>query len=333
MTCKFNLISEEFIRATLVSGSTQRFSLSGLLAALMRDEIAAFPALRPHQRHAWHAFLAQVGALALLAAGRPEPAEKVEEWAQLLRNLAPDQLDDAPWRLVSPLTRPAFLQPPVPNGKDLKHTADTPDALDMLVTAKNHDLKQQVMDSAALDDWLFALVTLQTMEGFLGAGNYGISRMNGGFANRSALGIAPPGGPGAHLRRDIRRLIELREQIPAHAGFPSSGGLATDRRAQHYLAHFDQLVDRTFFPDLWEEFEPDDADARRRARSRWVQRILKTAEGLLHEANESASKAVGRRYRSWARAESLFHGAARKNEHISPHLSSRPQESASVAAT
>jgi CRISPR system Cascade subunit CasA len=530
MTCKFDLLSEELIRVTVSSGGDHRLSLSGLFAALMRDEVAAFPALRPHQRHAWHAFLVQLGALALLSVGRPQAPETEDEWRQLLSGLTHGE--DAPWRLVSPLDRPALLQPPLPSGTEdqLKRVVDTPDALDMLVTAKNHDLKQEVMTGGAVEDWLFALVTLQTMEGFLGAGNYGISRMNAGFGNRAALGIVPPGGPGAHVRRDIGRLLEFRGQIPGHAGFPASGGLAlvwlvpwdgktslkpseldpyyieicrrvrlvvnaarlqtrfagsqvpriapfeggvtgdpwapvltdangvqkvltvdaqgfgyqrmvqlmfrgeisasrvepsplqivassdateglslvaraltrgqgktegyherrvrisnrvrrsfmrledaepvakaaqdrvmiagqiqrrvlrpallalfengpetidfrkdgADRRAQDFLAHFDQLVDRDFFPDLWEEFESDDVEARHEARGRWVRGLLKTAEGLLREANESASKAIQRRYRSWARAQTVFHGAARRNEHISPHLAARSPEKPSV---
>jgi CRISPR system Cascade subunit CasA len=218
MTFDYDLLSNELIRVTVNSGGNYHSSLPGLFAALMRDEVTAFPGLRPHQRHAWHAFLVQLGTLAILRMSRQQAPETEEEWRQLLRGLARDHPDNFPWRLVSPLNEPAFLQAPVPNGTEeqLKHIVSTPDALDMLVTAKNHDLKQEVMSGGAIEDWLFALVTLQTMEGFLGAGNYGISRMNGGFANRPSLGIAPPGGPGAHVRRDISRLLELRGQIPGH---------------------------------------------------------------------------------------------------------------------
>ena len=67
----------------------------------------------------------------------------------------------------------------------------TPDDLDILVTAKNHDVKQAVALGCAPDDWMLALVDLQTMAGFLGAGNYGIARMNGGFSARPCLGLAP----------------------------------------------------------------------------------------------------------------------------------------------
>ena len=94
--------------------------------------------------------------------------------------------------------------------KDFKNTVSTPDDLDMLVTSKNHDLKSEVAEQAGTDDWIFALVTLQTTEGFGGAGNYGISRMNGGLGNRSAFALAPSElEPGVHLRRDIEALLEF----------------------------------------------------------------------------------------------------------------------------
>ncbi len=193
----------------------------------MDDRISAFPALRAHQRHAWHAFLSQLGAIALHAAGVADPPTEEAAWCGLLRGLTHDDPDDDAWHLVTPPGRPALLQPPVPDGfAGLKKLTTTPDGLDMLVTAKNHDLKQAVMAEAAPEDWLFALLTLQTMEGFLGAGNYGISRMNGGFANRAALGIAPPGGVGAHVRRDILRLRAERRTIAERYGYAADGGTA-----------------------------------------------------------------------------------------------------------
>ncbi|OAS24028.1 hypothetical protein [Methylobacterium platani] len=196
-------------------------SLSGVLAALARNKIDAFPALRPHQRHAWHAFLVQLGALALIRAGRDAMPEDEASWCGLLRGLTPDFPGDEPWCLVTPPDKPALLQPPIPGGlKDLKNAVPTPDALDMLVTSKNHDLKSEVMMAAEPDDWLFALVTLQTTEGFLGAGNYGISRMNGGFANRPAFSIAPAEGTMSQVRRDVEALVARRqtdEPSPVHA--------------------------------------------------------------------------------------------------------------------
>ena len=66
-----------------------------------------------------------------------------------------------------------------------------PDELDVLITAKNHDLKRSAGRPGAAQDWIFALVSLQTGEGYGGSGNHGIARMNGGSSSRLMLGLAP----------------------------------------------------------------------------------------------------------------------------------------------
>ena len=168
-----------------------------------------------------------MGAIALHRAGLDgEPPDAADDWASLIRGLTAEYEDDAPWHLVvDDLTRPAFLQPPATSVdliKDYKNVVATPDELDMLVTAKNHDIKGAVAEEAGVDDWLFALIALQTTEGFGGAGNYGVSRMNGGLGSRPAFSLAPAGGPGAHVRRDIQSLInqpaKLLAEYPAEAG-------------------------------------------------------------------------------------------------------------------
>ena len=68
---------------------------------------------------------------------------------------------------------------------------ETPDALDLLITSRNHDLKQAVARRADPEEWIFALVSLQTGEGFGGAANYGIARMNGGSSSRAMMALAP----------------------------------------------------------------------------------------------------------------------------------------------
>jgi CRISPR system Cascade subunit CasA len=100
------------------------------------------------------------------------------------------------------------------------------DALDMLVTSKNHDLKGARLRRAEPDDWLFALVSLQTQEGFLGAGNYGISRMNGGFASRPGVGVAPVGSWGVRWAADTRVLLSQRDVIAEQHSMAGEGGHA-----------------------------------------------------------------------------------------------------------
>lgn len=104
------------------------------------------------------------------------------------------------------------MQCPSPGGLgDYRKAVETPDDLDVLVTAKNHDVKRSIAVVAEPEDWIYALVSLQTMAGFLGAGNYGIARMNGGFSARPCLGLAPAdGGLGAHFVHDVRHMLVRR---------------------------------------------------------------------------------------------------------------------------
>ncbi len=191
-------------------GQVHRGSLFAVFAALARGDAWSFPALRPHQREPWHAFTVQVAALALLRAGTDVLPGSEDAWRDLLYGLTPDQPEA--WELVvDDWSKPALLQPPtkVPTDRAAyRNRLPTPDALDMLVTSKNHDLKQERMADASDEEWLFALVTLQTTEGFLGAGNYGVSRMNGGFANRMSFSVRPgTGGAGAAFRWDVSRVV------------------------------------------------------------------------------------------------------------------------------
>ena len=211
----YNILTEPIIR--YVGDSPKLGALPGVLSALMRDEVIAFPALRPHQRHPWHAFLVQLGALAIYNSGSSEIPREASDWLRLIRNLTPDFKNDEPWHLViDDIAKPAFMQPPASSGErlsDYKSTVITPDQLDMLVTSKNHDLKSAVALSGGPDDWLFALISLQTQEGFSGAGNYGISRMNGGLGCRPAFSVTPSARPGGHVRRDVEALLERRERL------------------------------------------------------------------------------------------------------------------------
>ena len=211
-----NLLIEPLLQID-TSESARKLSLPEVYAALVSDEVDTFPALRPHQRHAWHAFLVQLGAMATYRTGVDKPPDDAETWGKLIRGLTPGYLDDEPWQLVvDDITKPAFMQPPARSAdkeKEYKSVVATPEALDMLVMSKNHDLKAAMGVHASVDDWIFALVTLQTMEGYGGARNYGISRMPSGYGNRPAFSISPSIRPGVHVRRDIDALLQHRQVI------------------------------------------------------------------------------------------------------------------------
>ena len=204
-----NLLTDPLLT---ISGGT-KVSLPELFTAMARGEVLGFPALRPHQRPAWHMFLVQLGALALWTASRDTLLSEPGDWESGLRGLTSEHVDDAPWRLVvEERAKPAFLQPPDPGGL-IWSTLTTPDALDLLITSRNHDLKQTVAEQASPEDWVFALVSLQTSEGYGGRGNYGIARMNGGSSSRPMLGLAPANDgdisvdPSKWWARDVRRLL------------------------------------------------------------------------------------------------------------------------------
>lgn len=222
-----NLLTTPVLTTADPAGHKSRRTLPGTLAALVRGAVSDFPRVRPHQRHPVHALLVQLAALALLSAGRDTPPEEEADWRDLLKGLTPDEPDEAAWCLVSPPERPAFLQPPVPGGDLAKFkTIDTPDDLDVLISAKYHDVKSRVLPAGDAELWLYALVSLQTQEGFLGAGNYGISRMNGGFASRPALGLSEDGGASAAFGRDLDRALLLHDALAKAHDLRSRGGLA-----------------------------------------------------------------------------------------------------------
>ena len=210
-----NLLADPMI--SVANG--RRLSLPGLLAAMARGEVEGFLGLRPHQRPAWHMFLVQLGALALWRAELDELPASSDEWVKALRLLTPNHEDDAPWTLVvEDHRKPAFLQPPVPKQPLKWSPVRTPDALDMLITSRNHDLKQEIARQASAEDWAFALVSLQTTEGYGGRGHQGIARMNGGHSSRPMLGLAPAKAgdtsvdPSAWWARDVRRLLLERRR-------------------------------------------------------------------------------------------------------------------------
>lgn len=215
-----NLLVDSLIRARMADSSVRAFSLPQLYAEMVADRIVAFPALRPHQRHAWHALLCQLGVIALHRAGLTEIPESTEQWRSLLRATTSEFADDQPWHLiVDDPGQPAFLQCPARNGlSDYRVLEMSPDDLDILITSKNHDVKQTTATQAGMEDWLFALIDLQTMAGYMPAGQnaryYQVARMNGGYSSRPCLGLAPAdGGPGAHLSCDMRRMLGGRDAL------------------------------------------------------------------------------------------------------------------------
>ncbi len=220
-----NLLEEPLLHyRRLGSGERIACTLPELFIAMAHDQVRDFPALRPHQRHPWHAFLVQLAAIALHRAGRTEPFVKAQEWQAALLTLTPDDPDGAAWSLVSPVGRPAFMQSPVLAGIDAKwETKGTPDQIDVIKASKNHDLKSQRMSRPTVEDWVYALVSLQTQSPGDSGSYKESSRMDGGWGRRPGIGIVPPGGCGARWLRDLQILLNERKNIGEKHPFGSSG--------------------------------------------------------------------------------------------------------------
>lgn len=229
----YSLLDDELIRyRSRNRGKVTRSTLPRLLSLMGGPEgdeqIGDFPGLRAHQRHPLHAFLAQLAAIALHKSGLARSADlaslKEADWKELLLAITPEQERDTAWCLLADDDeRCAFMQPGAPGGIDAKWDEFTsPDAIDVLVTAKNHELKSAVMTTSEPDDWIFTLISLQTQGGYDGPGHRAIVRMNGGSSSRPGVGIVSSLGLCADWRRDVAVLLEKRDFIAERFGL--SGG-------------------------------------------------------------------------------------------------------------
>ena len=132
-----NILTERVIRTSLHGGDTPKLRLPEVYEALASDVVEGFPAVQRHQQHAWHAFLAQLGTIATEKRNRGEPPIAAAEWLQNLQALTEGNGGDEAWELVvDNEQKPAFLQPPAPNGlTEYRRRVRCPDTLDVLVTA------------------------------------------------------------------------------------------------------------------------------------------------------------------------------------------------------
>jgi len=221
---RHSLLDDPLFRTRTDGGEAARGrSLPQVLGALMGSDDVSFDALQPHQKQAWHCFLAQLAAMAVARETGGEPPTDAGGWRDALVGLAKGS--EAAWHLVvSDLSEPAFLQPPVPEGSLDDFSADlpTPDQLDVLISSKNHTLKPGRHGTPELDDWIFALLTLQTTQGYKGR-HYGISRMNAGSANRPFVGLTPSLSSGRWFRHDLQMLLDSRSDIAETYGYDLQG--------------------------------------------------------------------------------------------------------------
>ncbi len=209
-----DLLSEGIFSVEAPGTARWKASLPQVFAALAAGQPLEFCALEPYQLHAWHAFLVQLAALAWWSSGAGDQAPvDSARWTHLLRRLTAES--ETAWCLVVPdLSQPAFMQPPVPEGSIRQWPNGTrwPDEIDVLETAKNHDVKSRRVSAAAPEHWVYAMVSLQTMQGYSGKNNYGVARMNGGYGSRPGIAAARDPAWPTRFSRDVHLLLSRRPE-------------------------------------------------------------------------------------------------------------------------
>jgi CRISPR system Cascade subunit CasA len=239
-----DLLTESVIRTE----PTGLVSLPCLLAALVCGKVASYPGIRVHQEDPWHATICQLAAYVLHRAGRTDMPSDEADWRELLKAATEGQ--PYAWYLIGAHDRPAFLQPAADTVVGWSYTNNAA-ALDAILPVKEHDTKfGPASGNAAADQWLFALVALQTSCGSLSAKYAQTSRMNGGLSSRLFVGVT--GAPGARFVRDVRLLLAERERIiAASPGYADEGGIAltwlvpwsTSLKLPRFGGVFDGFVD------------------------------------------------------------------------------------------
>lgn len=225
-----NLLTDPVFRVDTPSG-LERLDLPGLLQALGADRVESLPGLQRHQEDAFHIFLCYLAGAVLARAGQEDQRQGADFWRDAIRRLTRTDgaTDDSAWTLVvADPTQPAFMQPPCPTTADFRELelkARTPDAIDLLPTAKNHDLKANRVGHPEPDDWIYALISLQTMSGVFGNGKYGIARMNSGAGSRSVVALSYAHAWGERWSEHTTRIMALRPDLLAQSWHYRRDGL------------------------------------------------------------------------------------------------------------
>lgn len=276
-----NLLTDPLLRVETAEGITE-MSLPSLLEALGQDRVERLPGLQQHQEDPFHVFLTSLATAVLARDNKSDPVQSAEYWRDGLRRLAGSAGDDTWTLVVDDLSRPAFMQPPLPeqdHGK-LSLYASTPDALDVLQTAKNHDVKSARAIRPHVDNWVYALISLQTMSGFLGRGRYGISKMNSGFGNRSIVELLRSTRPGLRWQDAVVRLLVHRERL-----LNDVYGYRPDGLVLVWLKPWDGSTSLRL-----SELDPVYIEICRRIRLRGGNGVISHADGVSSQAERIAAK-------------------------------------------
>lgn len=189
-------------------------TLPRIYALLCDDAVESFVKLQAHQKQAWHCFLAQLGAIATENRDLPETEAG---WREALAVLTVPEA----WNLYTEdLSKPAFMQPPVP-----EETLDGWDPIDVTnydipSLAKNHGIKKHRNIEPKGEHWAYMLTNVQTSDTYGGSGHPKSSR---GMQGRCFLTTTPSLRNGQWILHDIARLHNHRSAIKNKYGYSEKG--------------------------------------------------------------------------------------------------------------
>lgn len=222
-----SLLDEAVFRVLTRTREAHKVTLPELLAAYSADSVAELVSLRPHQEAMFHSFMVSLAFMAMELAGEAKEGARLStdatRWRELLSGLTSEFPGDEPWQLlVDDVTKPAFMQCPCEAVEAAQYTglSSSPQELDVLVASKSHDIKPGKLGGFGaehLELWVYALVSLHGDAAYMGAGNYGSMRKNGGYATRPHFRLAFERGFGSEFSRDLGMLFENRDALTEEA--------------------------------------------------------------------------------------------------------------------
>ncbi len=214
---RFNLLREPLLHWRGADRKKHATTLPGLLHHLATGAVSDFPKARAHQYHPWCMFLAQLAFHALNQAGKgwDDRPENEEGWQGLFLQLT-EQKEEAWCLVVDDPRRPAYLQPPHPTAGaheiskwPIRHS---PDALDILIVAKEHETKSGIVRPSDVEAWVYALVCVQNGGSYTKAGpagGYWGSARSKGVSFRPRVFVAALEGPetAQQFIDDVRNML------------------------------------------------------------------------------------------------------------------------------
>lgn len=215
-----NILKTKTFSVRFPDDSIGCLTLPHLLSTLAKGEDIILTHCRPHQRHSVHAFMVHIAAIAMHQEGVRKLPTGIKWWQKTLQEMTGGA---GAWDLVQPSSEPAFMQPPT--------TVDvisdwqinfTPDEVDTLNTSANHSIKERCIGDARVEHWVYALIEAHAGSNSVNQHYMGASRV--ASTGRVYVGVSPGYNWGGRFVRDLRILLDERDNITHSKQFAPEGG-------------------------------------------------------------------------------------------------------------